>query len=166
MAARTSNAFLVFLGSVVALVLVAGVLIWRIAAGPKPQDLDTKRAAARIAVREKLDQEAAVLLTSEGWVDKAKGVVRVPVASVFSATAAELTAKKPAPSQIKVEPPLPMPAIDPNSSEPPPPALPSAPQGADTIRFAPPASKPSAAIPQASASVAAIQWTKTSPLTK
>jgi hypothetical protein len=166
MAARTSNAFLVFLGSVAALVLVGGILIWRIAAGPKPQDLDAKRAAARIAVREKLDQEASALLTTEGWVDKAKEIARVPVASVFAATATELTAKKPAPSQIKVEPPLPMPVIDPNSPEPPPPALPSAPQGADTIRFAPPEPQPSASIQPASAIVAANQWIETSPLTK
>jgi hypothetical protein len=144
MAARTSNAFLVFLGSVAALVLVGGILIWRIAAGPKPQDLDVKRATARVAVREKLDQEAVALLTTEGWADKAKGIVRVPVASVYPAMVAELKAKKPAPSQIKVEPPLPMPVIDPKSAEPPPSALPSAPQGADTIRFALPESQPAA----------------------
>src|SRR5215213_7729592 len=101
MAARTSNAFLVFLGSVAALVLVAALLIWGIAAGPKPQDLDIKRANARIAVREKLEKETSALLTTEGWVDKAKGVVRVPVADVYTVTIAELKAKKPAPSQIK-----------------------------------------------------------------
>ena len=42
---------------------------------------------------------------------------------------------KPAPSQVKVEAPLPVFVPDPNSKEPPPPLMPSAPQGADTIRF-------------------------------
>ena len=99
--------------------------------------------------------------------DKAKGAVRVPVADVYTATVTELKAKKPAPSQVKVEPPLPMPVIDPKATEPPPPALPSAPQGADTIRFAAPEPpKPSAAIQPAAAGVAANQRTETFPLTK
>lgn len=154
MAARTSNAFFVFLGSILALVLVAVVLTWRIASGPRPHDLETKRAEARIAAREKLDQEAQAALHTEGWVDKAKGIVRVPVSSVYAATAAELKAKSPAASQVQVEPPLPMPVIDPNATEPPPPALPSAPQGADTIRFTPveatsPAPAPAAPTPAA-----------------
>lgn len=163
MAARTSNAFLVFLGSILALVLVAIILIWGIAAGEKPQDLEAKRAAARNTVREKLDQEFQAALTTAGWVDKAKGVVRVPVVSVYTATAADLKAKKPAASQVKVEPPLPMPVIDPKATEPPPPALPSAPQGADTIRFAPPEAKPSAALTPVVPVVAANLY---SPLTK
>lgn len=136
MATRTPNSFLVFCGSLLALLFVAALFVFSIAAGPQPSDLDKKRADNRIAVRTKLEKEATDALTTEGWVDKAKGIVRVPVASVLAATAKELAAKKPAPSQVKVEPPLPMPVIDPNATEPPPPALPSAPQGADTIRFA------------------------------
>ncbi|MGB8170003.1 MAG: hypothetical protein WCF18_21045, partial [Chthoniobacteraceae bacterium] len=136
MATRTPNSFLVFCGSLLAVLIVAALFIFSIAAGPRPSDLDQKRAENRIAVRAKLEKEATDALTTEAWVDKAKGIVRVPVASVLGATAKELAAKKPAPSQVKVEPPLPMPVIDPNATEPPPPALPSAPQGADTIRFA------------------------------
>ena len=136
MATRTPNSFLVFCGSLLALLFVAALFVFSIAAGPQPGDLDQKRADNRVAIRTKLDKEATAALTTEAWVDKAKGVVRVPVASVLAATAKELAAKKPAPSQVKVEPPLPMPVIDPNATEPPPPALPSAPQGADTIRFA------------------------------
>jgi hypothetical protein len=149
---RTPNSFLVFCGSLLALLIVAGLFVFSIAAGPQPSDLDKKRAEGRIAVRTKLEKEAADALTTEAWVDKAKGIVRVPVGSVLAATAKELAAKKPAPSQVKVEPPLPMPVIDPAATEPPPPALPSAPQGADTIRFASvaeaaPAPAPAAAAP-------------------
>src|SRR5258707_8714802 len=147
MATRTPNSFLVFCGSLLALLIVAALFVFSIAAGPRPSDLDTKRAEQRIAVRTKLEKEANDALTPEAWVDKAKGIVRVPVASVLAATAKELAAKKPAPSQVKVEPPLPMPVIDPNATEPPMPALPSAPQGADTIRFAALTSEKPAAAP-------------------
>ncbi len=136
---RRPNSFLVFCGSLLALLIVAGLFVFSIAAGPRPSDLDKKRADNRIAVRTKLEKEAADALSTEAWVDKAKGIVRVPVSSVLATTAKELAAKKPAPSQVKVDPPLPMPVIDPTATEPPPPALPSAPQGADTLRFAAPA---------------------------
>jgi len=132
---RTPNSFLVFLASLVALVLFAIIFVVSIVSGPKPGDVDQRRADSRLAVRLKLEDEARTLVATEGFVDKAKGIVHVPVASVFLTAASELRAKKPAPSQIKVEPPLPMPVSDPKSTEPPPPALPSAPQGADTIRF-------------------------------
>ena len=66
---------------------------------------------------------------------ESKGVVRLPIADAKKVALSELQAKKPAPSSVKVEPPLPMPVIDPNATEPPPPALTSAPQGADTIYF-------------------------------
>jgi hypothetical protein len=160
MPARTSNAFLTFSRQRRCLGARGRHSDLADRGGAKPQDLDLKRAAARIAVREKLDKETAALLTTEGWVDKAKGVVRVPVTDVYTATIAELAAKKPAPSQIKVEPPLPMPVIDPKATEPPPPALPSAPQGADTIRFAAPEPKPAASIEPAAAGVAANPLTK------
>ncbi|MEA3210478.1 MAG: hypothetical protein QOE70_3535 [Chthoniobacter sp.] len=144
---RAPNGFLVFLGSLAALLLGAIIFIMSIAAGPSAGDLDQKRADQRQATHERLEKEAAETLASTAWVDKGKGIARVPVTDVFAATAAELKAKKPAASQVKVEPPLPMPVADPNSQDPPPPALPSAPQGADTIRFAPPEpAKPSASL--------------------
>jgi hypothetical protein len=143
---RTPNSFLVFVGCLAALVIVAIIFIASIAGGAKPGDLDKKRADNRLSVRSKLEEQARGLIASEGFVDKSKGIVHVPVASLFASSAAELSARKPAPSQVKVEPPLTMPIADPASSEPAQPALPSAPQGADTIRFThpEPATKPSA----------------------
>ncbi len=160
MATRTPNSFLVFCGSLLAVLIVAALFTLSIATGPRPGDLDQKRAENRIAVRVKLDKEAADALTAEAWVDKAKGIVRVPVVSVLAATAKELAAKKPAPSQVKVDPPLPMPVIDPAATEPPPPALPSSPQGADTVRFTALTAAPAAATP---APVANPQPAATSP---
>lgn len=162
MATRTPNGFLVFIGSLAAVFLVAVIFVWSIANGPRPSDLDTKRAEQRRATREKLDKEDADALTTEAWVDKAKGVVRVPVASILASTAKELAAKKPAPSQVKVEPPLPMPTVDPNSTEPPMPALPSAPQGADNLQFAT-LTPPTVAAPVAPTPAGAVPSTPVAP---
>jgi hypothetical protein len=132
---RTPNTLVVFLGTAAAFAVVAVVfgstLAWK-----KPVDeVEAKRAAQRLATRAKLDTEAQARLDSLGWVDKAKGTVHVPIADGMKMVAADLRAKKPAPSSVKVEAPLPMPLADPKSAEPPPAALPSAPQGADTVRF-------------------------------
>jgi DNA polymerase III subunit gamma/tau len=145
--ARQPNAFLVFLGVAasisVVILIVGGVLARR----PRIEDVDAARAAQRIEAREKLDQADRDALTTASWVDKEKGLVRLPVADAIKLVAQDLATKKPAPSQVKVDAPLPMPPpFDPNSKEPPVSALPSAPQGADTIRFDPPA-PPAAAAP-------------------
>lgn len=94
------------------------------------------RAKERRTIREELTKDAQTRLTTAAVVDQAKGVVRVPIEDAKKAVLAELKAKKAGPSQVKVDPWLPMPPpADPNAAEPPPPALTSAPQGADTIRF-------------------------------
>ena len=127
------------------LVVVAGVFIGMIGTtGSGGESLEQKRAAKRVEIRSQLEREAQEKLHSTGWVDKAKGTVHVPIDEAIVAVVAELKAKKPTVSQVKVEPPLPMPVVDPNSKEPAPPALPSAPQGADTIRFAYPYATPEA----------------------
>jgi len=146
---RTSNGFLGFLGVTVLLFAVVFVAIASLAfSGRSGQTLEQRRAANRIEVRTRLEKEALEKLTSEGWVDKAKGLVHVSISDAIPLAVAELRSKKPAPSQVKVEPPLPVFVPDPNATEPPPPALPSSPQGADTIRFTPP-STPEAATPAA-----------------
>ena len=144
---RTPNGIVVFLGSAAAFAVVAVVFSWALGMKTPLNEVEQTRAAQRIETRTKLENEAQEKLGSEGWVDKAKGTVHVPIADAMAMVVADLTAKKPAPSSVKVEPPLPMPVGDPASKEPPPPALPSAPQGADTIRFAPPASAEAAPAP-------------------
>ena len=152
---RTPNAFVVFLGTAAAFGVVALVFGGRLASHKPVDEVEAKRAAQRLEARTKLDTEAHAKLDSLGWVDKAKGTVHVPIADAMKLVVADLRAKKPAPSSVKVEAPLPMPVADPNSAEPPPAALPSAPQGADTVRFAQPAAAeppaPVAPIPPAPA---------------
>jgi len=151
---RTVNGFLVFIGSAAAFLIVTLLAIIFLALNrPAGQTLEDKRAAQRLEVRTRLDKEAEEKMNTAGWVDKAKGVAHAPIADVFPIVANELKAKKPAPSQIKIDPTLPMPVIDPKATEPPPPALTSAPQGADTIRFTAPAAPDAApaAVPAAPA---------------
>ncbi len=136
---RSPNGIVVFLGSAAAFVIVAAIFIGALSWKKTGNEVENKRAAQRYETRAKLDAEALEKLNSTGWVDKAKGTVHVPIADAMTMIVAELMAKKPAPSSVKVEAPLPMPAADPASNEPPPAALPSAPQGADTVRFTPPA---------------------------
>ena len=126
-----------------------------------PGDLvEERRASARIAKREELQKFDAEALTKVGWVDKSKDLVRIPISEAKALLVADLLAHPRAPikSAIKIEPSLPVPqAFEGNSAEPLPPALPSAPQGADTILFdvTVPVSSPSAAIaPSASISMA------------
>ncbi|HYR58421.1 MAG TPA: hypothetical protein VEO95_07325, partial [Chthoniobacteraceae bacterium] len=83
MATRTPNGFLVFCGSLLAVLVVAAFFVFSIAAGPRPGDLDTKRAEQRMAVRAQVEKDANDALVSEGWVDKSKGVVRVPVDGIL-----------------------------------------------------------------------------------
>jgi hypothetical protein len=163
---RTPNGFVVFVGTAAALIGVAAIFVAKLAftgASDAGDEVEKKRAAQRMEIREKLDKEAVEQLNSEGWTDKAKGIAHIPITDAMSAVIPELNAKKPAPSSVKVEPPLPMPVADPNSKEPAPPALPSAPQGADTIRFPIPAApvapatapeKPAEPAPSAPAPVA------------
>lgn len=142
---RTPNPVVAFLGIAAAFVVVPAIFVGVLVAKKPVNEVEPRRAAQRIEIRTKLDAEALAKLNSEGWVDKAKGIAHVPIAQAMTMVVAELSAKKPAPSAVKVEAPLPMPVADPASTEPPPAALPSAPQGADTIRFALPASAPAAA---------------------
>ncbi len=111
------------------------VYIWVQQTG-RNHEVEDKRAAARVEKRVALEKADAEKLQTAGWVDQAKGMVRIPVADARRLIAAELAVKKPGASQVKVEPSLPMPApYNPNAAEPAAPALPSAPQGADTINF-------------------------------
>ena len=117
------------------------VYLWVHYSGPVTVYED-KRAEERIKVRVAQENEVREKLGTAAMIDAAKGVVRIPIADAKKAVVTDLKAKKAGPSQVKVDPWLPMPAaFDPNAAEPPPPALTSAPQGADTIRFEQPATK-------------------------
>lgn len=96
--------------------------------------VEAERGAARLQKREELEKSDAEKLTKPAWIDKSKQSVRVPIDLAKKVVAAELVAKKVAPSTVIFEaaPPVLKPS---ESSEPPAVRLPSAPQGADLLRF-------------------------------
>ena len=164
--ARKSNGFLVFLGCSAAIAAVIVFAAGLLAREPKVATVDGRRAQERLETRLRLEKADFEQLTTASWVDKEKGIVRLPVGDAMKLVAVDLAGKKPAPSQVKVDAPLPMPPpYDPNSKEPPVFPLPSAPQGAVNIHFEakassapvspPPAPVPAAATPPAAAAAPA-----------
>lgn len=67
-------------------------------AAPRGNSYEENRAKARAKKLEDAQKENMAALTTYGWVDKTKGVARIPVAQAMTLTMAELAQKKPAPA--------------------------------------------------------------------
>ncbi len=125
-------------------VFAAIVVTWTKSQAPKADLVEAERAAGRVKKREELEKEWAGKLQTVAWVNKEKGEVQMPIEDAIKVVAAELKTKKVAKTEVKVPPALPAPVVDPKSTEPPPLALPSSPQGADLIHFDDPFAPPPA----------------------
>src|SRR4029077_15862701 len=93
--------------------------------GPSPRtsDYEETRAKKRMEKLKTLREESQKELTTYAWVDKNKGVARIPIDRAMEVTVADLAQKKPAPAgPIATPPPPAAPAAAP-------PAV-AAPQGA------------------------------------
>lgn len=134
-------------------VFAALIVAWIKWTAPRTDLVEAERGAARLKKRVELENDWTVKLHTAAWVDKEKGIVQVPIDAAIKAVATDLKAKQVAKSAVKVPPPLPMPVADPKSTEPPPPALPSSPQGADLIRFEAPAAAVAPTLPATPAPV-------------
>ena len=103
------SAFGTWLG-VVLLFAVFALFVWVVVgAMPRGDKYEEKRAAARIEKLKSVTDEAATLHTY-GWVDKAKGVARIPIDRAMELSVAELAQKKPAPAGPIATPAAPVPA--------------------------------------------------------
>jgi hypothetical protein len=100
-----------------------------IGASPRGNSYEKKRAKVRAEKLQATRDETTKALTTYAWVDKNKGVVRIPITDAMKLTVAELSQKTPAPAN-----PIATPAANPS------------PQGAA------PATAPPAPSPTASAS--------------
>ena len=69
-----------------------------IGASPRGNSYEKKRAKVRAEKLEALNQEKLTAITTYAWVDKSKGVVRIPVEEAMTITVAELSQKTPAPA--------------------------------------------------------------------
>ena len=135
---RQPSGFSTFLWAIFFFFLFALIVIVWVRGSGQKETYEDKRANERIKIRDENAKQALEKLTTAAWIDQAKGVVRIPIADAKKVVLADLQSKTPGPSQVKVDPWLPpAPAPDPNSTEPPIPALTSAPQGAETVRFEP-----------------------------
>ena len=81
-----------------------------IRAMPRGDKYEEKRAAARVEKLKLASEEAAASLHSYAWVDKEKGVARIPIQHAMELTVAELAQKKPAPAGPIATPAPPAPA--------------------------------------------------------
>src|SRR5207244_8654423 len=122
-----------------------GVIVLAII-GPMPRgsDYEETRAKKRMEKLKSVREDAETALNSYAWVDKNKGVVRIPIRRAMELTTAELAKQKPAPAGPIATPQAQSPA----------PATSPAPGGPPKPGAGQPAGSPSAAAPAASVSPA------------
>jgi uncharacterized protein (DUF58 family) len=84
---------------IVLLFALFGVIVLAII-GPSPRrsDYEETRAKKRVENLKTLRDEADKALTSYAWVDKNKGVARIPIERAMELTVADLAKQKPAPA--------------------------------------------------------------------
>ena len=69
-----------------------------IGASPRGNSYEKKRARVRAEKLQAVREETTKALTTYAWVDKNKGVVRIPITDAMKVTVAELAQKTPAPA--------------------------------------------------------------------
>ena len=84
---------------IVLLFALFGVIVLAII-GPSPRssDYEETRAKKRVENLKTLREEADKALTTYAWVDKNKGVARIPIERAMELTVADLAKQKPAPA--------------------------------------------------------------------
>jgi hypothetical protein len=116
--------FSTWLGIVCLFVLFGLIVLAVIGPSPRTSDYEEARAKKRMEKLKALHEETQKDLTTYAWVDKNKGVARIPIDRAMEVTVADLAQKKPAPAG-----PIATPAAQtaPAGASP---AAPAAPQGA------------------------------------
>jgi len=87
-----------WLGIVCLFVLFGLIVIAVIGPSPRTSDYEETRAKKRLERLKALHEETQKELTTYAWVDKNKGVARIPIDRAMEITVAELAQKKPAPA--------------------------------------------------------------------
>ncbi len=122
--AYTRAPFSTWLGIVCLFVLFGLIVLAVIGPSPRTSDYEEARAKKRMEKLKTLHEETQKDLTTYAWVDKNKGVARIPIDRAMEVTVTDLAQKKPAPAG-----PIAAPAVQaaPAGVSP---ARPAAPQGA------------------------------------
>ena len=87
-----------WLGVVCLFVLFGLIVLAVIGPSPRTSDYEEMRAKKRIEKLKTLNEESQKELTTYAWVDKNKGVARIPIDRAMELTVADLAKKKPAPA--------------------------------------------------------------------
>jgi hypothetical protein len=85
-------------GIVLLFALFGVIVLAVIGPAPRGSDYEQTRAKKRTELLKTSREEAAKALTTYGWIDKSKGVARIPIERAMELTVAELTQQKPAPA--------------------------------------------------------------------
>src|SRR5713101_6298378 len=144
--ARARAPFSAWLGIVLLFVLFGVIVLAVIGPTPRAGTYEQKRAKAREEKLKAAREEDAKTLGSYAWIDKNKGVARIPIARAMELTVADLTKKEPEPAGPIAAPAAPASATP--TGVPAPPAAPGTqPGGAKppAASPAPPAAKPNPA---------------------
>jgi hypothetical protein len=87
-----------WLGVVLLLALFGVIVLAVVGPAPRGDDYEQKRAKAREEKLKTLREAEAKELTTYGWIDKNKRVVRLPIDRAMELTVAELARRQPAPA--------------------------------------------------------------------
>ena len=142
-------------GIVLLFALFGVIVLAVIGPAPRGSDYEETRAKKRVDNLKTLREEAAKALTTYGWIDKNKGVARIPIDRAMELTIAKLAQQKPAPAG-PIAMPEPQPSAAPASPAPagsPPTAAQPSPKSGTSAASPSPSGQPSASpSPQASQS--------------
>ena len=90
--------FSTWLGIVFLFILFGLIVLAVIGPSPRSSDYEETRAKNRLEKLKALHEENKKDLTTYAWVDKNKGVARIPIDRAMEITVADLAQKKPAPA--------------------------------------------------------------------
>jgi hypothetical protein len=88
----------VWFGIVLLFALFGVIVLAIIGPSPRGSDYEEARAKKRVENLKTLREEADKALTTYGWIDKNKGLARIPIDRAMQLTVAELAKQKPAPA--------------------------------------------------------------------
>src|ERR1700719_3033835 len=115
--AQSRAPFSTWLGVVLLFALFGVIVLAVVGPAPRGADYEHKRAIAREEKLKTLRQADAKELTTYGWIDKNKGVVRLPIDRAMELPVPELARKQPVPAYPIATPAAPAtPAAMPRSS--------------------------------------------------
>jgi hypothetical protein len=133
----------VWFGIVLLFALFGVIVLAIIGPAQRGSDYEEARAKKRVENLKTLREEADNALTTYGWIDKTKGLARIPIDRAMELTVAKLAKQKPAPAGPIATPETQAPAGAPASAAPASPA----PAGSSQTGGASPAASPAAQAP-------------------